>query len=164
VLLQILKILIDNNFCPKKTIEFQWYAGEEFGKLGSTDIATSYKQQQKKVAGMLNVDMTGYNPNGKDGPISIFNDIADPKLVSLLESIADTYGKVKHRQGQCGACSDHSSWARLGFPAVMLADADGRKTISKTYHSEKDTVDTIDFDHMVKFVKMGLGFAVEMNS
>lgn len=44
----------------ENTIEFLWYAGEENGLLGSTDIWRSYVKEGRDIVAMLNRDMMGY--------------------------------------------------------------------------------------------------------
>jgi bacterial leucyl aminopeptidase len=44
----------------ENTIEFQWYAAEEAGLLGSQAIFEQYATDKKDVKAMLQQDMTGY--------------------------------------------------------------------------------------------------------
>lgn len=37
-----LRVLVAEQIIPKRPIEFHWYAGEEFGLLGSIDVAAAY--------------------------------------------------------------------------------------------------------------------------
>lgn len=55
-------------------------------------------------------------------------------------------------------CSDHASWDRNGFPAVFVAEA-----IDSPYmHRVGDTIATVDMRQLKEFVKLTVGFAVEM--
>ena len=57
-LLEIFRVLTEADYAPKTPVEFQWYAGEEAGLLGSQDIATQYAEDNKEVYAMLQLDMT----------------------------------------------------------------------------------------------------------
>jgi leucyl aminopeptidase len=110
-LLEILRILLKNNFKPKRTIEFHWYAAEEFGLLGSQDIAVKYKEQKKDDVGMLQLDMIGYVAN-KDAPhiglessSYVNNDIKE-----LLRQLIKDYAEIPLQEVDSKASSDHASW------------------------------------------------------
>lgn len=57
-LMEAFRVLVTSGFKSTNPIEFQWYAGEEAGLLGSQAIAVSYKNSGVKVKGMLQFDMT----------------------------------------------------------------------------------------------------------
>jgi leucyl aminopeptidase len=58
--LETLRVLYNSlDFVPMRPIEFQFYAAEEVGFLGSQDIVKSYKQSQVKIFGHMQSDMTG---------------------------------------------------------------------------------------------------------
>jgi len=57
-LMEAFRVLVSNGFKPTYPVEFQWYAGEEAGLLGSNAIATSYKSAGKQVRAMMQLDMT----------------------------------------------------------------------------------------------------------
>lgn len=88
------ELLKDENISQGKaplTIEFHWYAGEEAGLLGSQDIFAKYRQDGKKVKGMLNQDMTGYIKGMLDAGIEesfgLITDNSDEGLVEFLRDI-----------------------------------------------------------------------------
>jgi leucyl aminopeptidase len=161
-LVEILHILMKGTFLrTKRTIELHWYAAEEVGLRGSQDIATQYKVEQKSVAGMLMMDMIGYSPNKADSVIGIVTDFVDPALTELLRTLVATYVGIPFRERKCGRpCSDHASWNLLGFPACRVFESD--KMQNPNNHSENDTVDTIDFDHVANFVKLTMAYALEL--
>lgn len=47
--------------------------------------------------------------------------------------------------------SDHSSYWKYGFPAVMITDTAFNR--NPNYHQRSDTIDTLDFDRMAQVVK-----------
>jgi leucyl aminopeptidase len=46
---EVIRVLMQNDFKPKRTIQFMGYAAEEVGLLGSKDIAGNYKNKVKKL-------------------------------------------------------------------------------------------------------------------
>ena len=65
-LTEALRVLLANDFHPKKTVQFMAYAAEEVGLFGSADIAQTYKNQSKNVLGVLQFDMTNYKGSSFD--------------------------------------------------------------------------------------------------
>lgn len=63
---------------------------------------------------------------------------------------------------KCGyACSDHASANRQGFPAAFPVES----TFEDSYqniHTPSDTIDYVNFGHVLEFSKMILGFAYEL--
>lgn len=57
-LLEAVRILAESGFQPESPVEFQWYAAEEVGLLGSQDIAKAYSDNGVEVKAMLMFDMT----------------------------------------------------------------------------------------------------------
>lgn len=45
---EIIRVLRDNNFRPKRSVALMAYAAEEVGLRGSQDLANQYKAQGKK--------------------------------------------------------------------------------------------------------------------
>lgn len=71
----------------ENTIEFHWYAGEEFGLLGSGAIFQHYHNQDRDVIAMLNQDMTGYVKPDTQEVIGIITDNVDPDLTAFLKMV-----------------------------------------------------------------------------
>jgi leucyl aminopeptidase len=156
-----MRILLENNLKPKQTIEFHWYAAEEFGLLGSQEIAVNYKRQKKDVVGMLQLDMIGYLAN-KDAPhigLEIGRHV-NSDINGLLHKLITEYAEAPLQDKSTNGGSDHASWAKVGYPAAYLQEAE----TNPNYHTDQDTIDTIDFDYLSKFVKLALAFATELSS
>jgi len=161
--LEIFRVLLLNGYQPKRPVEFQWYAGEEDGLLGSRDLAAQYKQANRVVAGMMQLDMTGYPEANPD--VGIQTDFTTPDLTELLRKVVSTYTKYSHKDFKCGyACSDHGSWFEAGYPTARPAETSVRPLPNRiNMHSPRDTLQTVSYDHMMEYVKIGLGWAVEMS-
>ncbi|KAI9358659.1 hypothetical protein DFJ73DRAFT_957727 [Zopfochytrium polystomum] len=140
------QILMSSGFVPKRPIEFHWYAGEEGSLLGS----------QKS-------DMTGYFPSGETETIAVMTDFVDPALTRFLKALVETYAGVGWTETSCGfACSDHASWTKVGFPSAFMFESEFPAS-SPYVHTPVDDVSNVSFEHMAKFTKLAIAFAVEMS-
>jgi bacterial leucyl aminopeptidase len=54
VLLEALRVLANNRYAPRNTLEFHFYSGEEGGLLGSRDIMQAYARNGVNVLAVLN--------------------------------------------------------------------------------------------------------------
>ncbi|KAJ3232700.1 hypothetical protein HDU78_006928 [Chytriomyces hyalinus] len=159
------QILVEAGFQVKRPIEFHWYSGEEAGLLGSQKVALSYKKSNIQVAGAYNADETGFTPPGLPRKIGISKDFVNPPLQAFVRTLVAEYGggDFKIVDESCGyACSDHASWTRAGYAAAYLFDTP-MKDAPEFVHSELDAFENIDFEHLVRFVRIALGFAVELS-
>ncbi|KAJ2690209.1 hypothetical protein IWW39_000890 [Coemansia spiralis] len=159
-ILEAFRVLLGRGYAPRRSVEFHWYAGEEGGLLGSQDVALSYKKAGRKVVGNLHFDMTGFWRNNE--VIGLVSDHTDPESRALVKSLAETYTRLKTKEFACGyACSDHASWNTAGYRSAMAFESqelEGNTNI----HSPRDTVETLDFDHMLEFSKLAVAFAYEV--
>jgi len=160
--LEIFRVLAENNFVPKRTLEFHGYAAEEVGLRGSQAIATAYQQQGIKVAGMLQLDMTGYTRAGAEPVMGLVQDFVNATLTRFVGQLIDTYTNIGWVATTCGyACSDHASWTRAGYPASFSFESRFGQH-SPFIHTAQDTLSTLTLEHAIEFAKLGLGFAVEL--
>lgn len=167
-LTETLRILLANDFHPKRTAQVMGYAAEEIGLYGSADIAESYLIDDKNVLGVLQFDMTNYHGSSYD--INISDDfwfVSDELNDFLVELMLHYNGSGEHEItygfSGCGyACSDHVSWYERGYPAAFPFEA--RHDQSNPYiHTPYDTFENMDntAEHSTKFVKLALEFVIE---
>ncbi|KAI8318187.1 putative leucine aminopeptidase [Martensiomyces pterosporus] len=157
-ILEALRVFAASGLKPARSIEFHWYAGEEGGLLGSADVTKAYKT--KTVVADLHFDMTGYP---LDPPaVGIVTDYTDSGTNALLRKIVTAYTDLPAVDFKCGyACSDHASWNAIGVRSALPFEnqyVDGNTNI----HTPNDSLSTVDFDHLVKYVKIALGFIIEV--
>ncbi|KAJ3190218.1 Leucine aminopeptidase 1 [Gaertneriomyces sp. JEL0708] len=157
------RILLENNIVPNVPIEFHWYAAEEAGLLGSQAVVKSFTAAGRKVAGTLQLDMTGYTPKGKQAIVGIATDYVNAPLSKYLQSLAKAYCAIPWGNVKCGyGCSDHASWTKAGFPATFAFESSFSDS-SPYIHTDKDTLATVSYAHMKEFTKLAIGFAVELS-
>lgn len=162
-LFEALRVLITKEQ-PQRTIEFFWYAGEESGLLGSAEIAETYKNEKKNVIGVLQLDMTMF-PGDGEFKITSITDFTNPWLRDYVKSINAAYLNIEISEDQCGyGCSDHASWHRRGFPAVMPTEAKF-DSMFQYLHTEKDVISPImSFEHSLVFSKIALVMAMDLGN
>ncbi|RQS25280.1 M20/M25/M40 family metallo-hydrolase [Burkholderia sp. Bp8992] len=161
-LTEALRVLLANNYRPKRTIKFIGYAAEEAGLLGSKAIAKQFRTQNANVVGVLQLDMTNYKGDPKD--IYLITDYTNAAQNTYLTNLAKTYlPELAIGTSQCGyACSDHASWNAQGYPASFPFEAD--QNDSPYIHTVNDTLENSDrqANHALKFGKLALAYAVDL--
>lgn len=160
---EVIKILMNNNFKPKRTIKFMGYAAEEVGLLGSKDIANAFKAEGRKVVGVMQLDMTLHKGTA-DKDIVMMADYTNGAQNEFLGKLIDEYVKVPWGYSRCGyGCSDHASWTAAGYPASMPFEST-MEDINKKIHTAQDTLQTAggDAKHAAKFAKLATAFVVEL--
>jgi leucyl aminopeptidase len=160
---EVIKILMNNDFKPKRTIQFMGYAAEEVGLLGSKDIAARYKASGKKVIGVMQLDMT-LNKGTADKDIVMMADYTNGSQNEFLGKLIDEYVKVPWGYSRCGyGCSDHASWTANGYPSSIPFEST-MEDINHKIHTANDTLQSAggDAKHAAKFAKLATAFVVEL--
>ncbi|KAI9467549.1 hypothetical protein BX667DRAFT_463886, partial [Coemansia mojavensis] len=161
-ILEALRVLLATGFSPRKHVEFHWYAGEEGGLLGSQDIAKAYKEDSRKVAANMHFDMTGFWLRSEPEVIGLVSDNTDKETRDLVARLAKSYTRLETREFACGyGCSDHASWNAAGYRSAMAFESDQLEA-NTNIHTPQDTIDTLDFNHMLEFSKLAVAFAYEV--
>ncbi|UQC83958.1 peptidase family M28 [Colletotrichum lupini] len=136
----------------RNTIEFHFYAAEEVGLLGSSEIFYDYKVKNKTVVAMLNHDMLGFSSTDK---VSLGGDKIDPRLTHVLRTIAKQRG-IATLSFSCGyACSDHASAHNNKYPAAFIT-ADRDPIGNDRIHTDKDTLETIEKETLERHFQFSL--------
>ncbi|KAI2468412.1 Zn-dependent exopeptidase [Annulohypoxylon bovei var. microspora] len=140
------------------TLEFHWYSGEEGGLLGSGDIFDSYATDKAVVKAMLQQDMTGFGSN----PMGVITDRVDLGLTAYMRKVIDAYTTIGYVDSECGyGCSDHASAMAAGFPASFVIES-AMDITNQDIHTDRDTLDKINWDHLLEHAKMVVGYAYEL--
>ncbi|GLT19727.1 aminopeptidase [Vibrio zhanjiangensis] len=162
---EIIRVLAENNFAPKRSMAFMGYAAEEVGLRGSQDIANTYRSQGKNVVSVLQLDMTNHKGSSQD--IVFITDYTDSSLTQFLTGLLDEYlPSLSYGYDRCGyACSDHASWHNAGYSAGMPFESKFGDS-NRQIHTSRDTLENSDPTgaHAAKFTKLGLAYAVEMGN
>ena len=161
---EIIRVLADSNYQPKKTLKFMGYAAEEVGLRGSKEIAQKMKRDGANILGVMQLDMTNYN--GSDLDIVMMTDYTNSTQNAFIGNLIDEYvSGVSWGYDKCGyACSDHASWHNAGFPASMPFEAK-KRDMNSNIHTARDTISVSrnNASHAAKFAKMALAFVIELD-
>lgn len=169
ILLNMIKSLhqnqeIVNQF--KHQLQFHFYSAEEYASLGSIDVFKKYKNDNKSVIGMLQLDMTGYTQGSKEKGLEphfgIVIDYGSKSLIEFTKYIISKYCSITIKETKCGKiCSDNSAALMFGYPSVYPLESIV-ELANPFRHSIKDTIDLIDFDHIWQHWALAISFSLEL--
>lgn len=164
---EMIRILLNMNYKPAKTVEFMAYAAEEIGLVGSSEIAAQYAAQGKNVLSAVQFDMTNYK--GSPNDIYLTDDSYNSTDLNLfLIELMTHYNSTGTHQFSyayttCNyGCSDHYSWAENGFPAAFPFESDFGNH-NPNIHTAQDKLSNMGNSaaHSGKFAKLGLEYIIE---
>lgn len=164
VLTDIIKVLMDQNYKPRHSIQIIAYAAEEVGLQGSAELAEVYRQNKKKVIGVLQFD--GINYTGKTYDMALISDLTHGEQNIFLAKLVDHYLKINWTWDKCEyACSDHYSWHSQGYRASFPVEAIMSEQ-DPYIHTSQDTFDKSgnNSQHAMMFEKLGIAYLVELDN
>lgn len=96
---EALRVLVVSKTVPDRPMyiylkthrEFHWYAAEEFGLLGSKEVAASYAASKKQVMVYLNLDQSGYVAKGTTAKFGIMTDGTATGPSNFLKAVVNLY-------------------------------------------------------------------------
>ncbi|MBS1114940.1 MAG: peptidase [Nitrospirae bacterium] len=148
-------------------------------QMGSFIHASSLHDEKANVLGMVSLEMIGYYSDAwnsqlypvplmrlfypsKGNFIGVVGNFASSGLIrhfrNVMKLAAVDVESLKAPSFLIGVdFSDHMNYWKFGYPAIMITDTAFYR--NPNYHSESDTVDTLNFDKMKEVVK-GLYWAL----
>src|SRR5690606_30536691 len=164
---EVIRVLLDNNYKPQKTVQFMAYAAEEIGLVGSDEIAEDYFNEGKNVVAYVQFDMTNYK--GSSADIAIIEDNytsldLNVFLIELMEHYNATgTHAISYTSSACNyACSDHASWEARGYLASFPFEAEFDDS-NPEIHTPGDLYSVSgNSNHAARFAKLGLEFIIEV--
>ena len=166
-LTEVIRISLASGWRPKRTVKFMGYAAEEVGLRGSKAISQSFRNANRNVVGVMQLDMTNYK-SGAVEDMQLVTDYSNADLKAFLVSLFDTYlapSGLTRSTYTCGyGCSDHASWTSAGYPAAMMFEGGDSGGYFPYIHGPNDTLANMGESalHSVKFAKLGLAFLGEL--
>jgi hypothetical protein len=148
------------------TLRFGIWTGEEQGLLGSYYYAQQAYANGENIAGVLNLDMIGWNTPSSSRTIDLHANSSMPgtmELAQLFADVIDVYelDLIPGIEPYGSGASDHASFWQFGYDAVMgiedFADFNPR------YHTVNDRLQYLDLDYFTEFVKASVGSFVHMS-
>ncbi|OWB64851.1 hydrolase activity protein [[Candida] boidinii] len=157
---------------PENTIQFHFYSAEETGSLGSLEIYRYFNDQHKnkynkKIVAMLQQDMTGYTKGstdlGLEEHFGIVKSYASSNLNLFIKMLIQNYCDIPYRDTECSMiCSDHAAATINGFPAAYVLESIVKASNPYT-HTNKDTIEKLNFNHIKEHVKLVIAFSYELS-
>lgn len=161
---EVIRVLAGSNYKPMRTIKFMGYAAEEVGLLGSKAIAKEMRQKDANIIGVMQLDMTNFK--GSDLDIVMMTDYTNQQQNEFIGTLLDKYlPGIGWGYDRCGyGCSDHASWHGEGFPASMPFESK-KGDMNHNIHTSRDTIEQSRGGslHAVKFAKLALAYAIELD-
>ena len=177
VLLEMCRAL--KSFSPGRTLKLIFFFLEEppvfrTEHMGSYVYAKEAKDRNENITAMICLEMVGYYTNKKDGqtfPLPLMSMmystipdfiaiVGNLKSRTLVERVKDSLLKASRVPVETLTSvsfipgvdlSDHRSFWKMGYPAVMITDTAFYR--NPNYHTEHDTIDTLDFNTMADLLK-----------
>ncbi|MCG6535985.1 MAG: M28 family peptidase [Syntrophales bacterium LBB04] len=171
-LLEIAQALKD--FSPDRTLKLIFFVIEEPPVFRSEHMASyvyakEAKARNENIKSMISLEMLGYYTNEKDGQtfpfpmmsliypstpnfIAVVGNLSSRNLVRKVENSLRASSRIPVETLSAFSFvpgvdfSDHRSFWEMGYPAIMITDTAFYR--NPNYHTETDTIDTLDFDNM----------------
>jgi Zn-dependent M28 family amino/carboxypeptidase len=142
--------------------------------MGSAVYAREAKAKNENVKAMISLEMLGYYTDKKGGqtfPLPLMNLMfsSTPDFIAVVGNLSsrNLVEKVNYYLKESSGIpvetlstvsfvpgvdfSDHRSFWKVGYPAVMITDTAFYR--NPNYHTETDTIDTLNFDTMSDLLK-----------
>lgn len=151
----------------KRSIYFVLFTGEEQGLVGSRAYASRLKREGANILGVFNMDMIGYDSDD-NGVFEIQAPNEDSlQLAQLLIVAINHYGLALAPDvpDQAPPYSDHVSFSRQGYPAVLLiedTELGETEDFNPYYHTAADTLEAINLPYARRIVQAIVGTVAQL--
>jgi len=152
VMIEMARIIYENNLKPHHNIDFMAYDAEEADLLGSRDDAKKRRAANEKIIVMLNNDMVGNQPDDKPWEVSLrwYENSLD--ITKKAEQALLTYTIVKPIRAEIpnSAGSDSYSYFLENYKVNFAIE----NNFSPYYHSVNDLAEHLNFEYCREIAKM----------
>ncbi len=148
-LLAIAQAIQQRELGPRRTILFATFGDEEDGMVGSYYFVAHPPAAlpMDRVVQIVNLDMVGsHSSKGFVAAMGTFKKLAARKI---MDDLAPKFPSIHVGLGGISRGSDFEPFCKLGIPYVFFWTPDVR-----CYHQTCDTIERIDFRHMVEITKL----------
>ena len=170
--MELARVFAESGIAFDATLVFACWAGEEQGLLGSAPHATQLAKEKVTVDAMFNNDIVGSvesgNGSGESANVRVFSggpeDSMSRSLARYIAQIASLYVpshrvRLIAREDRVGRSSDHVSFARSGFPAVVFRESNENL---QRQHSAADSVDDVDVAYLTQNARVNAASAASL--
>jgi hypothetical protein len=149
--LEIARVIMENNYQPESTIKFVTFGAEEYGLWGSKDYALKAYNSGMNIKIMINHDMISHTLNPvNSSQVDINRYSGFEYLRDLAWYCTENYSVLTPRNGSVnsGGSDSHSFW-QLGYPSVYFEETN----FSPYYHSPADTIGNYSMEYCAEVIK-----------
>ena len=164
--MELARVLAESGIEFDATLAFVLWAGEEQGLIGSREHARQLAANKAVVTAVFNNDIVG-NSQGGDGVVDaesvrVFSegpeDSPSRSIARYVHRVAALYVpahrvRLMARSDRFGRSSDHVSFTRAGFPAVVFREANEN---FGQQHAAADTVDGVDVRYLARNARINI--------
>jgi hypothetical protein len=139
------------------SIKFIAFSGEELGMFGSKNYAQNSSALGHQIAGVIDLDMIGYDPNEPD--IAVIANDSSEWIANAVSHVQKEYGidlAVSKVINPKMIYSDHSPFWKSGYNAVLVTEASESSSdeFSPVNHSANDTLDKLNPELILRTSKL----------
>lgn len=140
------------------TVRFVLFTGEEQGLRGSAAYAAYCKGLGEDIAGVINLDMIGYNTGSPVFDLYARSGTSagaaeSRQLADLFSETVSVYGlnlipcRIDSDVYPLRGGSDQWSFLNLGYPAILVIEDYAGGDFTPYYHTASDTLSTLDLEY-----------------
>lgn len=132
------------------TIVYALWDEEEDGLIGSSNYARAANKNGNKIAGVLNMDMIGYDGDGDFlFEVHIGNTPKNDRLANKVTEVLDKSNFKLEQSVQIPGTnrSDHASFWAYNFPAILVTEGFYNDDFNPAYHSSDDKLSLMRLDY-----------------
>ncbi|MEP7118442.1 MAG: M20/M25/M40 family metallo-hydrolase [Acidobacteriota bacterium] len=170
--MELARVFAESEVQFDATLVFICWAGEEQGLVGSSAHAQRLAADQVPVEADFNNDIVG-NSHGGNGvsdaeTVRVYSvgpeDSMSRSLARFVAGTAAVYVpshriRLMAREDRFGRGSDHSSFTRQGFPAIVFREAN--ENFAKQ-HTAADTLEGVDFAYLAQNARVNAASAAAL--
>lgn len=160
--IEIARVLKNNNYKPVNTIEFIAFGAEELGLFGSYAYANDARINSKKIKLMLNNDMISFQPstNKAEWSVNIMDYDNSHNLRKEAEVMSGRFTVLKtYNYNTYNKQSDSYPFYVNGFKALFFISASS----DPYYHTSEDIVDKYNFEYCLEIVRLNCAMLIDKN-
>ena len=149
--LELARVLAENNFIPDVNLVFVTFAAEEIGLYGSRDFAVKAKESGMDIRLMINHDMISYSPYPIDNSRVAVNYYSGSEgYADIAMYCIDNFTPLQpYKETLNSQYSDSWSFHQQGFRAVYFEEHD----FTPYYHTTQDRIEHSNIPFCAEIIK-----------
>jgi hypothetical protein len=148
-----------SEYCTENTIIYALWDEEEYGLIGSASWSEDANIDNLNIAGVINLDMLGYD-NNNDSNVNIHTNKDSLQLsnniLNLLNEHTEEINLTPTINNPGIAASDHASFWNLNYSAVLISEGASHADLTPHYHTSSDRLSTLNLDYFYNMSKLSI--------